>query len=556
MWIGYLKDRQDLGFTCNKDIDSLKQLLDCPNTLKNSITYIVQKGHKTFIFIFSKKMLVAIFIVFESRYIQLKLDDRSFCSSQVCKSYGVKLDTSRFFTSSSNIQNYIFASRGGSNDYTFTNDEQKKLIKSLLSKVPNSAYQDISINKLLRKILDVVNPVISNQRIWRILAEFEKPNKFTMIQITNELPSSNRPKNFENVRDDFSSRVEKQKVLNKDEAKVSRVQGQHKRRVNRFNKMLNFLVRNRRPSADVNLVKSNLPAGRTVSGIKQEKMNSNVNSLGRSQGRSPFFGMREKSILSAAPTPDLFSADPFTGKIQNINIAFDQFKQRMSQIANNYIGEKQKFFLEQLNNCQIERFKTLSTELGKGAVSISHVREAETMLQSEFEGIHEPGSITRTTEAEFKQNNPLDGRFRKGLLSGESNTLNEQYTDCDVKVLVSDKTLQYQADQRKNLGHKNPNKMSMYDQGKKMGFSIVAQKHKHCNPTKPELPSSPDNVKHIINTLELLPSETKIAKAGILDGARIAWAEKLNVAESSISDERALQGIMFLNENYTIERVN
>ena len=140
-------------------------------------------------------------------------------------------------------------------------------------------------------------------------------------------------------------------------------------------------------------------------------------------------------------------------------------------------------------------------------------------------------------------------------MSGESNTLNEQYTDVDVKLLISDKTLQHQADQRKVLGHKNPNKISMYEQGKDMGSLIVGQKHKHCNPNKPELPSSSDNVKHIINALELISSETGIAKAGILDGARIAWADKLNVPESSISDQSALQGIIFLNEDQTIERV-
>ena len=79
------------------------------------------------------------------------------------------------------------------------------------------------------------------------------------------------------------------------------------------------------------------------------------------------------------------------------------------------------------------------------------------------------------------------------MLSGESNSLNEQYTGVDAKLLVSDKTLQHQADQRRILGHKNPNKMSMDEQGKEMGSLIVAQKHKHCNPNKPELPSSPDN---------------------------------------------------------------
>ena len=45
-------------------------------------------------------------------------------------------------------------------------------------------------------------------------------------------------------------------------------------------------------------------------------------------------------------------------------------------------------------------------------------------------------------------------------------------------------------------------------------------------------------------------------KAGVLDGTRITWVDKLNVLESSISDQSALQGIIFLNEDYTIERVN
>ena len=141
-------------------------------------------------------------------------------------------------------------------------------------------------------------------------------------------------------------------------------------------------------------------------------------------------------------------------------------------------------------------------------------------------------------------------------MSGESNTLNEQYTDVDAKLLMSDKTMQHQDDQRRILGDKNPNKISMYEQAKGMGSSTVGQKHKHCNPNKPELPSSSDNVKHIINALELIPSETEIAKAGVLDGARIAWADQLNVPESSISDQSALQGIIFLNEDCTIERVN
>lgn len=141
-------------------------------------------------------------------------------------------------------------------------------------------------------------------------------------------------------------------------------------------------------------------------------------------------------------------------------------------------------------------------------------------------------------------------------MSGESNTLNEEYTDLDAKLLVSDETLQYQADERRILGRKNPDKMSMYEQGKNTGYSIVNQKHKHCHPTLVERPYSPQNVKHIVNMIELSQEETNIAKVGILDGARMGWSEKLNVAESSISDETALQGIIFLNENLRIDRIN
>lgn len=80
----------------------------------------------------------------------------------------------------------------------------------------------------------------------------------------------------------------------------------------------------------------------------------------------------------------------------------------------------------------------------------------------------------------------------------------------------------------------------MYEQGKNTGSSIVYQKYRYCNPNKLELPSSFDTVKYVVNTIELTPSEIAIAKAGILDGAKIAWSNKLNVLKSSISDQTAL----------------
>ena len=57
------------------------------------------------------------------------------------------------------------------------NEEQEKLVKSILAKAPETDYSEISINKFLKKILELIDPVISDQRLWRILSEFGKPIK-------------------------------------------------------------------------------------------------------------------------------------------------------------------------------------------------------------------------------------------------------------------------------------------------------------------------------------------------------------------------------------------
>ena len=71
-----------------------------------------------------------------------------------------------------------------------------------------------------------------------------------------------------------------------------------------------------------------------------------------------------------------------------------------------------------------------------------------------------------------------------------------------------------------------------------------------------ERPASPDNVLHIVNMIELSLEETQIAKLGLVDGAKTALADKLGVDKASISDQTALEGILFLNEDYTIERID
>ena len=74
MYIGYLSDRQELGFSCIKDIHGVKQLSDFKSTLKNPVTWIIRKGKQTVILIFSKEVLVAVFIFLKSSYIEPNVD--------------------------------------------------------------------------------------------------------------------------------------------------------------------------------------------------------------------------------------------------------------------------------------------------------------------------------------------------------------------------------------------------------------------------------------------------------------------------------------------------
>lgn len=367
--------------------------------------------------------------------------------------------------------------------------------------------------------------------------------------------SKNGFKSRLSVKNDFESRNENQIILN---------------RIESANTMNYASVRPKKEDDKLNCpieqparttVKSSQPKGSSSSsfGVDGWTMPTVPSSRPTQNKHSqplvkPLFSVNpsEPQSGSPVPTPERFSANQ-DGDIQDINRAFHHFRERMTEIADQYSGAKRKYFLQELNACTIDRFESLSTE--RGRLTIIGVREAETILQSEFEGIHKSNSLRRTTDQEYQAGNGLDARFEKGVLSGEFNTLNEGYTDADMKVFVSDLTLQLQAINRRLLGS-NPNKLTMHEQGYNSGLSVVKQKHKHCDPNKSEVPSSAMNVKHIINLLELTPSEQQIAKKSFTDGARLGWAKELNVPEHSISDSDALQGTIFLNEQITIKRID
>ena len=83
-------------------------------------------------------------------------------TTQVYQSCVIKSDTSGFFTASSQIPDFILKLKGGFEE--LTNEEEERLVKSILSRAPESDYSEISINKFLKKILKLIDPVISDQR--------------------------------------------------------------------------------------------------------------------------------------------------------------------------------------------------------------------------------------------------------------------------------------------------------------------------------------------------------------------------------------------------------
>lgn len=201
------------------------------------------------------------------------------------------------------------------------------------------------------------------------------------------------------MRDDFENRLARQKILNKHDSELFRWESQHIKKVNRFNKMLKLVnplekFKNRSNRVDLNkyLSKSSIPRNKTNAAKYIESLSLNTNRLKfqsfgiRKTSQTVIFAQSSDKELNISPTSSLFTANSVSGEIQNINIAFNHFKERMTEIGNQCIGEKREYFFKQLNEVGIDRFKALSTE--KNRITIYNIREAEAMLQSEFEGFH------------------------------------------------------------------------------------------------------------------------------------------------------------------------
>lgn len=85
----------------------------------------------------------------------------------------------RFLSSPPSISDFIVKFKGDSNE--LTNKETERLVTSILAKAPQSDYSEISINKFLKKILKLIDPLISNKHFWKILSEFGKPIKSELL---------------------------------------------------------------------------------------------------------------------------------------------------------------------------------------------------------------------------------------------------------------------------------------------------------------------------------------------------------------------------------------
>lgn len=189
MYIGYLNDRKQLGFSCIKDLEAGKSISNLKNVLKRtkgtSATFIVKKGRKITILIFSKEVLVGILIFL--KVISMSIDSGMYYPSyndyQSCiNSYiynNPKLNEN--FRHSSPMLDYILTLKGGENK--LTEKEQQRLINSILSKTQEYDLNEIGLKKRFQQLKENVYPIIlncieklfSDQRIVKILRELQKP---------------------------------------------------------------------------------------------------------------------------------------------------------------------------------------------------------------------------------------------------------------------------------------------------------------------------------------------------------------------------------------------
>jgi hypothetical protein len=164
---------------------------------------MIKKGKQILVLIVSKEVLVGVLIFAKSKFMTIDLDlySLSYSLPQVYQCCNSKSNNSGFTESLKYLKPLspvleILKLKGGNE---LTEEVMENLINSVRAKTPQSSQKEISINKFLKRILQVIEPVIPDQRFWRILSELGKPIKSQLsgsseIRSTDILASSNQKK--------------------------------------------------------------------------------------------------------------------------------------------------------------------------------------------------------------------------------------------------------------------------------------------------------------------------------------------------------------------------
>ena len=79
------------------------------------------------------------------------------------------------------VQEYILRIKGGSNsdsnDDLVELEKMEQLRSSIISKTSQSLRKKSSINKILKRVLKMIDPVISSPKFWKIVQRLETPLK-------------------------------------------------------------------------------------------------------------------------------------------------------------------------------------------------------------------------------------------------------------------------------------------------------------------------------------------------------------------------------------------
>lgn len=191
MYIGYIKDRQDLGFMCLKDIEDQKQIT---LILKKGILYI-----SITIFINSSLFMSDLELISQS------YSDKPSHEIIISSILNQKLNTLKDYhnrglnvqienvTDDISSKHLINGLRGGANNLPDNTDQNLVQINETLKELGKSdklqknvtsksveysrTFTDSSFNKIFIEIIDKIAPIVGNPKLLRVFVETQNPIK-------------------------------------------------------------------------------------------------------------------------------------------------------------------------------------------------------------------------------------------------------------------------------------------------------------------------------------------------------------------------------------------